>query len=469
MTEEGGDSLEDRIRTHFQQEADEMQAPADLWPRVRAALQQKSGAWRRPSFRRRWLTIPALAGVGAAALLFVTLVLPTIGGDGEMDVGDILARAADAAEDPESVGLTSYVGEAEYAGSSRLELAGRQQDVEAQGIMRFWFKTPNRFRHELEGTQSGSSSEGERRTVSVGDGETFWTYNQLSGTYDRQPQSRTERSGEDRFDPSELLFGPGVLDLEGILTALREEYPEEDVSLRDDETILGRHTYVIEGESGRGSFRVWLDKQYLLPLRMESDFVAEEGESAFSALTFELRFTDIQFDVEIDDDLLRFTPPPGSVRDNVQRVHTWLSPGMLAPTWLPQDYGLASMYAGGGSTQDKGTTLEVRETRECTLKSDFGEGSLTLREELLKGDMPDTLKRGARIELRGGEAWLDHEVDGTTVLAWKEGDFTITISADQLSDDVLLRIAESMQRIPEEGGTESSGVPLKTPGMSDWG
>jgi outer membrane lipoprotein-sorting protein len=462
MDEESREPIEDAIRAHLQHEARELQAPSELWPNVRSALEEKRNAPRRPSFPRRWLAIPALAGVGAAALLLVTLVQPMIGGEGELDAGDILARAAEAAENPESVGLTTYVGEAEYSGSFRLEFAGTRRDREVQGVLRIWLKAPDRVRLEAEGTQLGSSGEGETRKLSVADGETFWTYDQLSRTYGRQPQSDDEASGENRLDPFELLFEPGVLDLEAILTALREEYPEEEVSLADDETILGRDTYVLEGESDRGSFRVWLDKQYLLPLRMEHDVVAEEGESVVSASAFELRFTDIQFEVEVDESLLRFTPPPGSVRDNVQRVRSGLEPGMLAPTWLPQDYGLAGWHTSGGSMGDGGTTLQEWEIRESTLKSDYGEGSLTLREELLKGDLPEALKHGERIELRGEEAWLERRDDGSTALVWKEGDIVITISADQLPDDVLLRIAESMERIPEEERTQSNAVRVKT-------
>lgn len=381
-----------------------------------------------------WLLFAVVAVIGAIALL-VLILLMRLGGEDEIDIDALLAAVP-------GVGLESYVGEAEYSASYRYEILDTPRDIEMEGLIEIWFEAPERLRFEMESFRAEGENAG--RQVWVSDGKALWTYDERSHTFDRRPLPDLRPADDEAVGPFELLLFPGVFRFEQAFADMLSEDPPGVISLRDGESVLGREVYMLKGESADAVLRLWLDKEYLLPLRMELGSGSEGN-------VFDFRFTSIELDVDIDDAVFQFTPPPGAVRDNVRRVRQWLKPGMLAPTWLPQDYGFAGGHGGSGGSQYGVTRLEA----EARLRSDDRGGVLTIKEELSREGLADSLKRGTKIEIRGQDAWIEHRDDGTTVLVWKEGDFVITVTADQLSADDLLRLAESMELVLEEDEVET--------------
>lgn len=282
MTED----LEQRIRTDLQGEATSLRAPNDLWSRVRSEID--AAPHPRPLLRARWLATAGLALAGAAALLVLTVVVPRLGGDEPLDAGSILARAAEAAEDPSSVGLESYRGHVEVT-------AAYHEGDPQPTSMDISFEAPNRFRIE---TNVGL-------TV-VSNGETIWTYDASTKSYQAMPYETLERASAPGV--FELLILPAFLDFEEIRAELRDD-PEGGVTVIGDEAVLGRDAYLVIDRSGEPQeARIWLDKRYLLPLHVTVNDASSPGE------IFNLAYTSIEFDVPLDDELFEFTPPPGARR-----------------------------------------------------------------------------------------------------------------------------------------------------------
>ncbi len=424
MADEPLDRIEQRLTAHLRDEAASLHAPADLWARVRSTGPSERRRRRVP----RWVALPAVAAAAAVALFFVTLIASSLWDDDTLDSGDILARAAAAAEDPASVGLESYTGTFEVRSSRALD----EQGDEVIGSVRLWVKPPDRFRAELE------RDDGTYLPSVVSDGETAWIYDADSNTYEQKPASNaltTEEAG-----PGDLfLFGlPGGTRVEDLLEPIRQS-ADGEVSLTEGEPVLGRETYRIDIDEDDGSTRMWLDKQYFLLLRMEQDAPTPERRSLAGGITF----TSLDINPQIDDSVFTFTPPPGAIEvEDVGLVQVAFHDLALSPTWLPEGY-------------------EVTESSELLGRSDghsryrferfLAKGYIEINQEWPRTEVPAAQRTGDQIAVKGQEAWLSRDGAGAATLTWLDGEILVTVKADELSDDELLRFADSMVPAPEVG------------------
>jgi outer membrane lipoprotein-sorting protein len=270
---------------------------------------------RRRWFRPALIIVPAAAVATAAALYFVFGALD--GGNANPTATEVLAGALETIEDPGSVGLESYRGVLH----AEMSVANLGTFEDEDSFVKLWFRHPREFRAEV-GDLSNPAS-GDQALLAVGDGESYWRYDPISNQY---AHSGPEETGIGAFEYAFLIM-PGAFAGNGGLDALLKPGglgSGFQAELAGEELVLGREAYVIEitpaysgGCSGDGCngtpehyeggvVRMWLDKEYLVTLRMEMP-LGPDGSA------MRVRFTEVAFNEALDDTLFQFTPPPGAV------------------------------------------------------------------------------------------------------------------------------------------------------------
>ena len=472
------EETERALEEYFAAERGRLRAPGDLWLRVENAIGQPPAR-----FTSRWRAVAAL-GVAAAAIAVVLVVIGgRFGGGVPLSADQVLAGAAEALADPQRVGLTSYRAVAEFEseteagprlrsstsaiivqevpdGSSPEDAipvapASEEEMVREVSRVKLAFKAPNSYLYEFENVEPpGEAGEG----LFVTDGDTFWSYDSISNTYSRE--------SIESFLMIQWSFQPGAFaggGIAGLLQGLGFG-PERTATLVGEETLLGRPVHVIEVRPGYtgsrsredgtmeeysgGVVRMWLDKEFLFTLRMELPQGPDDG-------TFEMRVTEIEFNVEVSDDLFRFEPPSGafevpasddlsSRRSEFQsgpgNLH--LPVGFLTPAYHPAGYRAVSSESrldSDGRGVDAQFVVEERD----------GDGSFLVR-ELVRPDLPDTVRRGRKITINGHDAWLDTTGDGIS-LAWHQEGVAIYFGANGVGEAEVIRVAESMQLVEADG------------------
>ena len=358
------------------------------------------------------------------------------GSDSILTIDDVASPLSEPALEP--VPVTPEADEETVREVSHLELA---------------FKAPSSYLLEIESVEPPIEA-GERLFVT--DGDTFWTYDSIADTYSREPIGS--------FAMVQWYFQPGAFagvgDIAGLLQGMAAR-PGTTATLVGEETLLGRPVHVIEispayrgstmspdgstVEYSGGVVRMWLDKEFLFTLRME--LPQDEGAS-----TWTMRVTEIQFNVEVSDDLFRFEPPAGAVEVPSSGGSTTssgssssvsagpggigLPAGFFTPAYLPAGYEGVSV---GTTSDSNGEKISA----EFLLKERAGDGRILVSERV-RPDLPDALRRGRQITINGHDAWLD-TANGEIALAWQEGGVVIVFAARGTSEDEVLRMAESME------------------------
>ncbi|MGB2693865.1 MAG: hypothetical protein WBD55_01615 [Dehalococcoidia bacterium] len=447
MTEE----LEQQIRAHLQSETAALRAPSDMWSRVQTVIQEPP-RWRTwLAGRQRWLVMSGLAVAGAIALLVLSVVISRPGNDEPLNASSILARAAQAAEDPNSTGVDSFMGK--MTGTLTFNIEGIDDiealdldpsDLHVGGASEVWFKAPDRYRVEAE---DGS--------VVVFDGDQVSQYDAKSGTYSQRSVEIGDR----------LFFLPNSEYLSGQLGSPPEfEGLAKDAMVTAGEPVLGRETYLIEQTFGDGSSRMWVDKERFMILRSEltaTNSWTVPGGKATMTLDNKFAFTSLDFDASIDDDLFEFTPPPGAVE---RGPFSGLPPWALVPNPIPDGYKLCGTSRtdsfGGGPLSDIQPVYYGIETADGGLAKvsqrlvEFGDAD----EFILSTAGIPTPSEPVRV--RGQEAAFGHAGSELTVLRWTENGVVIRFVTTDLSDDQLIRLAESMERA-DELPSSGAGTDLK--------
>ena len=72
-----------------------------------------------------------------------------------------------------------------------------------------------------------------------------------------------------------------------------------------------------------------------------------------------------------------------------------------------------------------------------------GDAYLLVRERIRKDSLPETVRQGTPIDVIGTMAWLQ-DASGARSLIWQDGDIAVQLTANQLSEDELARVARSM-------------------------
>jgi outer membrane lipoprotein-sorting protein len=466
------EQLEQRLRDALKQDATTPRAPADLWSRVSERIHDRPPARTNGWHPSRWLAVPATAVAIAVAIGAFTIFLPRLGSDDEEDADDLLVRVAEAAEDPESVGLESYVGE--------IEVTFEEPDFQIEDDLPAEFREPTtgrtririwlageRYRVETESTEPSWLAT--VPAVVVSDGTEIWRYDPMTNTYSHRPPQPSERDVVHALGLGSTVAGS----LDRLLDMVRtigEDGSSAEV-VRED-TYLGRDVYVVEaspvsgvegGDTGSATLELWFDKQYFLLLRYE----LKDPDTGVDG-RFGMRFTSLSINGRVDDDELRFVPPTGSTEvepvDPVQAGssgHGWsqspgaptppcMPPGYLAPSALPAGYGTTS--GGKGTNEHDVVTSAKFELR-------LGEtDAYVVAEEALFGQRIETDDiEGRRVAVNGKPAWLDRRETGLLVLLWQDGDIVVRLMANRLTEAELLAFADSLLPVAEGAVTACAG------------
>jgi outer membrane lipoprotein-sorting protein len=477
---------ERQIEDYFAAERERLRAPHDLWSRIERQMTDtppRSSASRLPAFAAT-IAIAIVLGVGA------WFGLEQLGGGSTRSANDVLAAALEAAEHPESVGLRSFHGFAEFTYTEPpggLETRGDDHDSEYEGVVRaeipeevevlpeestmeIWFGAPDDYRLErlvVDPRDSTTST-----ILIITDGTTDWWYRSKSNTYGNSPTEPPDSNSDFR-----VFLGPGsgVTSIEGLLAQYQND-PEHKARLSGERTIAGRRAYVLEispawtssgpdGEDSGGVVRFWIDKQYLFAIGWEAEY--KDGG------VYGLRFRDIEFNGDLSADLFTFTPPPGATErdsfldpsgmsgssissgDMGERID--LPAGFLTPAHLPAGYQARS-HGSSYEVDDDGNKHTYRV--DFLVREDDGDGYVSTQERRDLDALPGALKRGDEIDVLGNDAWLWTE-DGLLHLAWQDGDLVVYMIARELSADELLRVAESMElSTGDDTSGSSEAVPV---------
>jgi hypothetical protein len=232
----------------------------------------------------------------------------------------------------------------------------------------------------------------------------------------------------------------------------REVYVIEALSVIEDDAVVG------EREESELEFRTrtYLDKEFLFTLAWET--------TTSQGLSFSLRFEGIDFNRSVDPSVFVFTPPPGAREVGRQDLHGPEGPGggssshgssstgdlqiafpegLLVPGELPPGFEGRESH----DWSEGGVAYEA----DFLLREDGGKGYISVQERHDVESIPDELRSGKQITLRGQDAWLD-ERDGLLHVAWQEDDLVIYGISRGLSQEDLLGFIAAM--VPSTGRSE---------------
>lgn len=232
------------------------------------------------------------------------------------------------------------------------------------------------------------------------------------------------------------LVGPTFgRDLDELLAAL------PDARVAGEERVLGRDTTVVAfGESNR----VWIDNETNFALR----HVSEDG----GGFTAEVTTLDLD-PPAFGDELFRFDPPPGSVEQRPDDsgscpVSTFTTgsgtvefePGFFEPGYIPPGYVVVQRGSEGGSSGCEPVAVEAM----LRGGGDRGAPYLYVEQRRRAGGVPEALRSGDPVTIRGGIEAYRSTVSDVRRLVWAEGDVVVSLRAGALPAGELVRIAESM-------------------------
>jgi hypothetical protein len=129
-----------------------------------------------------------------------------------------------------------------------------------------------------------------------------------------------------------------------------------------------------------------------------------------------------------DDGQVRFGPGPDE--------EISLPPPFFIPTYIPDGYaGRFSQTSDPSDRYSRARFLLVEPERD---------GYVVGEQHVRADGTVEELGGGEPTSVNGREAWFTRSED-TLSLAWMDGDIVIVLTANRLSDEELLRMAESMQ------------------------
>ncbi|HEX6030861.1 MAG TPA: helix-turn-helix transcriptional regulator [Tepidiformaceae bacterium] len=365
-----------------------------------------------------WSRVRALMGAPLAKVV----------GAGAMAVVGVVVVAALVSEDEppaeEAPGRPFYL-EAEVAATTETAETVRT-------TLRWWWRDDQHMRFEDEVTDPDGTV---RRSVLVRDGRSQWNLWIDQSSYREAPVPG---------GPLQIPISLGRLPLEGGAASLDDVIAWLDSTHKGNsrtqvvrkDRLLGRSVTVLQHDSD-GPVEVWIDRSSLLVLKLVSD---KAGESRIEATV-----TRLDYDVELDDSLFQFEPPPGVAKQEVDT--SWFGPRGEAglDDEPPQRFFKVELGPGGYrffgarmGTTHVGDVLSY----EILFLSENGGQLLVLQR---KGEMADSSRTGEMVSVRGNTAWMSRNDRGWTQVAWEEAGLTIVISADALSVEELLALAASIR------------------------
>ena len=266
----------------------------------------------------------------------------------------------------------------------------------------FVFKKPNKMRMYNK----------EQGLLIVSNGKTMWSYDEKNNEVFVMELKQPEVSPD---------YGK-------LVKNMLEYY---DVELLGSEKVLGRDCYVLKltprGEGFASTQKMWIDKEYWYPLRMEM-----KGKR----MNMTMEYTEIEFNTGVSDDVFEFTPPEGA------KIKT------------PEDLGIKEF----SSVEEAQQTVDFE-----ILKPSYTAGYELKAVTVIKGSVSLQYIKGQDImmihettsselpkvqnaeEVRVGDVEGKYvEFYGSGMLMFKKGGIAITITG-KLGREELIKIAESME------------------------
>jgi outer membrane lipoprotein-sorting protein len=305
-----------------------------------------------------------------------------------------------------------------------LEISIHSLGLDQEMVVEVWEKRPGKTRADM----LESSIPEYDGSVVVSDGEQIWVY---------LPE-------ENEVVVEEL--GPGEPTSPRFAIEIMEELIQyvadtSDARLLGEEEVAGVRTYKLEFTPKEGdeaflpagaTATLWVDQErwVVLQAHLIGDAV---GEARIRVRSFEVN-------TGVADEIFEFEVPEGvevKTAEDMQPVYLTLDEAqaeaefLLVPDYVPEGATLVDVFKVHGAF-----VFYYDHQADSTFTIVQGPAIPT-------EDVP--LGRTSEVTVRGHEGMLiTNEVSGNVFLVWEEGEVTITI-AGQISEDEILRVAESLQ------------------------
>lgn len=276
------------------------------------------------------------------------------------------------------------------------------QGAEERDKVDISIKKPNKFKSEDK----------KRGIITVSNGKVTWVYDVKKG---EATKASLEGSGSmPDFDYGQIISSLLI---------------NNDVTLVGEDKLGGMSCYVIEASPKKETYlirqRIWIDKKYWFPIRIETDF----GDFKSS-----VEYTNISINSGISDDEFEFVPPEGvkivepeiSFLDqlSMEEAQNSVNFTILKPSYTA-DYNLMGANIGAS-----GKSVSLTYTKEGKI--------LTITQSQKK----HPLQNAENISVGGAKGEL-LDVFGSKMLRFDSNDTEIMITGTMTKEE-LIKIAESI-------------------------
>ncbi len=322
--------------------------------------------------------------------------------------------------------------------------------------LQWWYESSDTWKWQVT-TNMGQVDQ--QTLVIVSDDGQGTAYNSLTNTYSEAP---LQRFPDGTVAPPALstFLGPVgyyAKTADGFVAMLRQQEEGEqprEVSVVGDDTVLGRHTVVVQMPAGysttsdgagiaSGTMRMWLDPERMVVLKV----VSTSGDQRYTA-----QVTSLDWDARLTAADVGFQPPEGARKTagavNSMAVGTMSGSGgprvdapagFVVPAYVPD--GLVATGISRESTV--GTAGPVTFIVKYAA-SQGGTVVLTVQETLRADGLPDALKTGTKTKAGGHDAWSTRD-GGRTTLVWQQDRLAVEVTGEGIKLDELVKMAESME------------------------
>jgi len=267
--------------------------------------------------------------------------------------------------------------------------------------VKFEMKKPDKFRSEDE------------NVLTISNGKMMWIYH-------KQKNEVTKLSLPEIKQP-EFDYGKIVKDM-------LEKY---DVKLVGEEKVSGRDCYVIELKPKDEDYftdqKLWVDKQYWYPLKMEMNY------ENFSST---IEYRDIEFNVGISDEEFEFKPPEGAkIVEKELKLPEKLT---IEEAQKRVNFTILKPRYTAGFTFDYAMVFEGF----VQLYYEKGDDVMVISERVGGSGESKSLPNAKKVKISDIEGEVA-EVFGARMLKFSLNNVEISISG-KLSEEELIKVAESM-------------------------
>jgi len=271
-------------------------------------------------------------------------------------------------------------------------------------IVNFAMKKPGKFRSEDE------------NTLTVSDGKTVWTYNKQKNEVVKTELPETPEKPE--FDYGKII---------------KEMLENNKVELLGEEKIANRDCYIIEVRPKNESYyikqKLWIDKEFWYPLRMEI---------YYGKFNSTIEYKDVEFNTGISDKEFEFVVPEGAkVTERKFKRQEKLT---VEEAQKQVNFTIVTPEYTAGYEFSHAMVFKSGKKELVSLLYKKGDDIMTISESTADKTMPLPNSTKVRIKDKEGEI---ADVFDMRMLKFNSNGIEIVISG-KLSKEELIKIAESM-------------------------